>query len=225
MSEPKITIEVAPNNSAKEEYKFKVVVVGDSSVGKTNLIKRFINDTFNKDSKATVGVEFLSKTYLINQEVFKIEIWGTAGQDRYKAITSAYYRGAKGAMIVYDVTNQTSFDNVDKWTNEIKEKAARNINLMIVGNKTDLTDQIVVTSEMATEKAKALEIPVMETSALDSTNVKEAFYQLLREMYKSVKDMMKEYEQKQTGTPVEKDANGVTLDTKEEKKEKKGGCC
>ena len=78
---------------------------------------------------------------------------------------------------------------------------------------------------MATEKAKALEIPVMETSALDSTNVKEAFYQLLREMYKSVKDMMKEYEQKQTGTPVEKDANGVTLDTKEEKKEKKGGCC
>ena len=225
MSDPKITIEVAPNSNAKEEYKFKVVVVGDSSVGKTNLIKRFINDTFNKDSKATVGVEFLSKTYLINQEVFKIEIWDTAGQERYKAITSAYYKGAKGAMIVYDVTNQTSFDNVDKWTNEIKEKAARNINLMIVGNKTDLTDQIVVTSEMATEKAKALEIPVMETSALDSTNVKEAFYQLLREMYKSVKDMMKEYEQKQTGTPVEKDANAVTLDTKEEKKEKKGGCC
>ena len=128
-------------------------------------------------------------------------------------------------MIVYDVTNQTSFDNVDKWTNEIKEKAARNINLMIVGNKTDLTDQIVVTSEMATEKAKALEIPVMETSALDSTNVKEAFYQLLREMYKSVKDMMKEYEQKQAGTPVEQDSNGVALDTKEEKKEKKGGCC
>ena len=225
MSDPKITIEVAPNNSVKEEYKFKVVVVGDSGVGKTNLIKRFINDTFNKDSKATVGVEFLSKTYLINQEVFKIEIWDTAGQERYKSITAAYYKGAKGAMIVYDVTNQSSFDNVDKWANEIKEKAARNINLMIVGNKTDLTDKIAVTSEMATEKAKALEIPVMETSALDSTNVKEAFYQLLREMYKSVKDMMKEYEQKQAGTPIEKDSNGVTLDTKDEKKEKKGGCC
>ena len=177
MIEPKITIEVAPNSNVKEEYKFKVVVVGDSGVGKTNLIKRFINDTFNKDSKATVGVEFLSKTYLINQEVFKIEIWDTAGQERYKSITAAYYKGAKGAMIVYDVTNQTSFDNVDNWANEIKEKAARNINLMIVGNKTDLTDKIVVTSEVATEKAKALEIPIMETSALDSTNVKEAFYQ------------------------------------------------
>ena len=193
MKEPNITIEVAPNNNVKEEYKLKVVVVGDSGVGKTNLIKRFINDTFNKDSKATVGVEFLSKTYLINQEVFKIEIWDTAGQERYKSITAAYYKGAKGAMIVYDVTNQTSFDNVDTWANEIKEKAAKNINLMIVGNKTDLTDKIVVTSENATEKAKALEIPIMETSALDSTNVKEAFYQLLREMYKSVKDLMKEY--------------------------------
>ena len=225
MIEPKITIEVAPNSNVKEEYKFKVVVVGDSGVGKTNLIKRFINDTFNKDSKATVGVEFLSKTYLINQEVFKIEIGDTAGQERYKSITAAYYKGAKGAMIVYDVTNQTSFDNVDNWANEIKEKAARNINLMIVGNKTDLTDKIVVTSEVATEKAKALEIPIMETSALDSTNVKEAFYQLLREMYKSVKDLMKEYEQKQAGTPVEQDSNGVALDTKEEKKEKKGGCC
>ena len=225
MIEPKITIEVAPNSNVKEEYKFKVVVVGDSGVGKTNLIKRFINDTYNKDSKATVGVEFLSKTYLINQEVFKIEIWDTAGQERYKSITAAYYKGAKGAMIVYDVTNQTSFDNVDNWANEIKEKAARNINLMIVGNKTDLTDKIVVTSEVATEKAKALEIPIMETSALDSTNVKEAFYQLLREMYKSVKELMKEYEQKQAGTPVEQDSNGVALDTKEEKKEKKGGCC
>ena len=125
-------------------------------------------------------------------------------------------------MIVYDVTNQTSFDNVDKWANEIKEKAAKNINLMIVGNKTDLQDKIVITSEMATEKAKTLEIPVMETSALDSTNVKEAFYQLLREMYKSVKNLMKEYEEKQAS--VEKDEGGVQLETKNEKKEKKG-CC
>ena len=225
MKEPNITIEVAPNNNVKEEYKLKVVVVGDSGVGKTNLIKRFINDTFNKDSKATVGVEFLSKTYLINQEVFKIEIWDTAGQERYKSITAAYYKGAKGAMIVYDVTNQTSFDNVDTWANEIKEKAAKNINLMIVGNKTELTDKIVVTSENATEKAKALENPIMETSALDSTNVKEAFYQLLREMYISVKDLLKEYEQKEAGTPIEKESNGVALDTKEEKKDTKGGCC
>ena len=222
MSEPVITIEVAPNSNAKEEYKFKVVVVGDSGVGKTNLIKRFVNDTFSKDSKATVGVEFLSKTYLINQEIFKIEIWDTAGQERYKSITAAYYKGAKGAMIVYDVTNQTSFDNVDKWCNEIKEKASKNINLMIVGNKTDLTDQRVVTSDAALEKAKALEIPIMEASALDSSNVKEAFYQLLREMYKSIKQMMEAHEQKeaeQGATP-----EGVKLDTNE-KKEKSSGCC
>ena len=83
MAEEQIDIQVATNNNTKEEYKFKVVVVGDSGVGKTNLIRRFVHDTFSKDSKATVGVEFLSKTYLINNEVFKIEFWDTAGQERY----------------------------------------------------------------------------------------------------------------------------------------------
>lgn len=215
----------ANENADNYDVIYKIVLVGDSGVGKTNMMLRYLNKEFNKDSKATVGVEFGAKNTTIEGKIVKGQIWDTAGQERYKSITAAYYKGAKGAMIVYDVTNQTSFDNVDNWANEIKEKAARNINLMIVGNKTDLTDKIVVTSEVATEKAKALEIPIMETSALDSTNVKEAFYQLLREMYKSVKDLMKEYEQKQAGTPVEQDSNGVALDTKEEKKEKKGGCC
>ena len=151
---------------------FKIVLIGDSFVGKTTIMSKYLKNEFHEDSKATVGVEFGAKKFDIDGKAVKAQIWDTAGQERYKAITSAYYKGAKGAMIVYDVTNQTSFDNVDKWTNEIKEKAARNINLMIVGNKTDLTDQIVVTSEMATEKAKALEITVMETAALDTTNVK-----------------------------------------------------
>ena len=140
MTDEKIDIQIADNNNSKEEYKFKVVVVGDSGVGKTNLIKRFVTDTFAKDSKATVGVEFMSKTYIINKEIFKIEIWDTAGQERYKSITAAYYKGAKGAMIVYDVTNQNTFDNVNKWCQEIKDKASKNINLMMIGNKTDLKE-------------------------------------------------------------------------------------
>ena len=186
MSSENIEVKVIDEPGVKEEFKFKVVIVGDSGVGKTNLVKRFINDSFSKDSKATVGVEFMSKNYSINGKIFKIEIWDTAGQERYKSITAAYYKGAKGAMIVYDVTSKTTFDNVDKWHNEIKDKANKNINIMMIGNKTDLTDSIQVTSEMSESKATALEIPVMETSALDATNVKEAFYQLLREMYKSV---------------------------------------
>ena len=221
MTDEKIDIQIADNNNSKEEYKFKVVVVGDSGVGKTNLIKRFVTDTFAKDSKATVGVEFMSKTYIINKEIFKIEIWDTAGQERYKSITAAYYKGAKGAMIVYDVTNQNTFDNVNKWCQEIKDKASKNINLMMIGNKTDVKDKIVVNSEMSQERAMALGIPVMETSALDSTNVQEAFFQLLREMYKSIK--ANAVEKKDTKDGVGND--GVTLNTQTRIPDKKKSCC
>ena len=184
MTEEEITIEETESNNQKETYKFKVVVVGDSGVGKTNLIKRFVTNEFKSDSKATVGVEFLSKNFIINKEIFKIEIWDTAGQERYKSITTAYYKGAKGAMIVYDVTNQSSFDNVDKWYNEIKDKASKNINLIMIGNKNDLVDKKIINSESSTEKAQSFGIAIMETSALNASNVKEAFHLLIKEIYK-----------------------------------------
>lgn len=171
-------------SSSLDEYKFKVVIVGDSGVGKTNLIHRFITNTFQIDSKATVGVEFMSKSFLINNTVFKIEVWDTAGQERYKAITSAYYKGANGALVVYDMTREETFQNVDKWIAELKEKGSSNICLMLIGNKADLKDQIEITSEEALNKAKMLEVPILETSALSAVNVKEAFYMLLKEMYK-----------------------------------------
>ena len=219
MTEEEITIEETESGNQKESYKFKVVVVGDSGVGKTNLIKRFVSNEFKSDSKATVGVEFLSKNFIINGEIFKIEIWDTAGQERYKSITTAYYKGAKGAMIVYDVTNQTSFDNVDKWYNEIKDKAAKNINLIMIGNKNDLVDKKIINSDSSTEKAKSFGIAIMETSALDASNVKEAFYLILQEMYKSVKSMINNTEKKDN---VE--GSGVQLNT-DEKKKKKKKCC
>ena len=216
-----ITITAAETNSQKETYKFKLVVVGDSGVGKTNLIKRFINNEFKSDSKATVGVEFLSKNFIINKEIFKIEIWDTAGQERYKSITTAYYKGAKGAMIIYDVTNQSSFDNVDKWFNEIKDKAAKNTNLIIIGNKTDLTDKKVINSETLIEKGKNFDVPVMETSALDSSNVQEAFFVILKEMYKSVKSLMQENEKNENIN-----GKGLQLDVgNNEVKGKKKKCC
>ena len=217
--EEQIKIEETESGNQKETYKFKVVVVGDSGVGKTNLIKRFVSNEFKSDSKATVGVEFLSKNFIINGEIFKIEIWDTAGQERYKSITTAYYKGAKGAMIVYDVTNQTSFDNVDKWYNEIKDKAAKNINLIMIGNKNDLVDMKIINSDSASEKAKSFGIAIMETSALDSSNVKEAFYLILQEMYKSVKSMINNAEKKDNVQ-----GSGVQLNT-EEKNKKKKRCC
>jgi small GTP-binding protein len=218
MSE-EIKIDEVASNDVKEDYKLKVVVVGDSGVGKTNLIKRFVSNTFNQNSKATVGVEFLSKSYQINDKVFKIEMWDTAGQERYKSITAAYYKGAKGALIVYDTTQKTSFENIDKWMVEIKDKASKDMKLMIVGNKTDLKDERQVTIEEASEKAKELEAPIMETSALDGSNVKDAFYDLLKEMYKEISKKLVAIE-----TQNETEKNGVQLETGAEE-EKKKGCC
>ena len=217
MSSSDIKIEEITEGNVKDDFKLKIVVVGDSGVGKTNLIRRFIQDDFQSNSKATVGVEFFSKSFKINDNVFKIEIWDTAGQERYKSITAAYYKGAKGGLVVYDVTSKTSFDNVDNWVSEIKEKASTDMKTMMIGNKIDLKDERQVSTEEALEKAKLLELPLMEASALDSTNVKQAFYDLLKEMYKEVKKTIDVVEQ------AEKQNEGVQLDTNQP--DEKKGCC
>ena len=217
MSSNDIKIEEITDGNVKDDFKLKIVVVGDSGVGKTNLIRRFIQDDFQSNSKATVGVEFFSKSFKINDNVFKIEIWDTAGQERYKSITAAYYKGAKGGLVVYDVTSKTSFDNVDNWVSEIKEKASTDMKTMMIGNKIDLKDERTVSTEEAMEKAKLLELPLMEASALDSTNVKQAFYDLLKEMYKEVKKTIDVVEQ------AEKQNEGVQLDTNQS--DEKKGCC
>ena len=218
MSEDDIKIEDVNSGDIKEDYKLKVVVVGDSGVGKTNLIKRFVSNTYNPNTKATVGVEFISKSYKINDQVFKIEIWDTAGQERYKSITAAYYKGAKGALIVYDITQKDSFENINKWMSEVRDKSSKDLKIMIVGNKTDLENERQVSTEEALEKAKELGSPVMEASALDGSNVKDAFYDLLKEMYKEIKKKLDIVENQNTGGK-----DGVQLNTNEEKEKK--GCC
>ena len=218
MSQDDIVIEEVKSNDVKEDYKLKVVVVGDSGVGKTNLIKRFITNTFSENSKATVGVEFISKSYKINNQVFKIEIWDTAGQERYKSITAAYYKGAKGALIVYDTTQKTSYENINKWMVEIKDKASKDMKLMIIGNKTDLKDSRQVETNEALQKAKDLEAPLMETSAKDGSNVREAFYDLLKEMYREIRKKIEVVESQTKGGN-----DGIQLETNE--KPEKKGCC
>ena len=218
MEKENIQIEEVSSGDVREDYKLKVVIVGDSGVGKSNLIKRFTVNEFLPNSIATVGVEFLSKSYKINDKIFKIEMWDTAGQERYKSITSAYYKGAKGALLVYDVTSAQSFENIDKWYNEIKEKTNKDIKLILIGNKIDLKESKVVDTDNALVKAKTWGIPLMETSAKSAQNVKEAFHDLLKEMYLEMNKNLQNAENKNL-----ENNNGLQLDTNE-KKEKKG-CC
>ena len=221
MKEENIVVEeVSPKDYKKEDYKIKLIILGDSGVGKTNLITRFASDKFNKNSKATIGVEFIYKTLKINNEIFKIEIWDTAGQERYKSITSAYYKGAKGAIIVYDITSEQSFKNIEIWMHEVKGKALNNLQIMIIGNKTDLYKERKISMEQGIEKAKTLNLHLFEASALDKTNVKEAFNCLLKEIYLDVKNISRNNENNYEAENFGK--NGIEINTSN-KKEKK--CC
>ena len=120
------------------DFLFKVVLIGDSGVGKSNLLSRFTKNEFNLESKTTIGVEFATKTIETEGKIIKAQIWDTAGQERYRAITSAYYRGAVGALLVFDITKDQTFKNIDRWLQELKDHADQNIVIMLVGNKTDL---------------------------------------------------------------------------------------
>ena len=188
MSYEKLTIEeLSPGDYETEDYKIKIIVVGDSGVGKTNLINRFASDKFDTNSKSTIGVEFVYKALKINKEIIKVEVWDTAGQERYRAITSSYYKGAKGAIIVYDITNEDSFKNVESWMNEVMKKGQKGMELLLIGNKKDLVNDRLVSEEKGIEKAKELNMHLFEASALEKTNVNEAFNYLMREIYLGMK--------------------------------------
>ena len=114
---------------------FKLVLIGDSGVGKTNILSRYIKNEFSIATKSTVGVEFGSKIIKKEDKTIKLQIWDTAGQERYKSITKSYYKGAKGAFIVYDITNEDSFNNVESWMNEVTKKGKTDMQFLLVGNK------------------------------------------------------------------------------------------
>ncbi|KAG8056263.1 hypothetical protein GUJ93_ZPchr0002g24551 [Zizania palustris] len=170
----------------KIDYVFKVVLIGDSAVGKSQLLARFARNEFNLDSKATIGVEFQTRTLQIDARTVKAQIWDTAGQERYRAVTSAYYRGAVGAMLVYDITKRQSFDHVARWLQELRGHADKNIVIMLIGNKSDLGTLRVVSIEDAKEFAERESLFFMETSALESTNVENAFMTVLTDIYRVV---------------------------------------
>ncbi|CAL9214316.1 Small GTPase [Arabidopsis thaliana x Arabidopsis arenosa] len=168
------------------DYLFKVVLIGDSGVGKSNLLSRFTRNEFCLESKSTIGVEFATRTLQVEGRTVKAQIWDTAGQERYRAITSAYYRGALGALLVYDVTKPTTFENVSRWLKELRDHADSNIVIMLIGNKTDLKHLRAVATEDAQSYAEKEGLSFIETSALEALNVEKAFQTILSEIYRII---------------------------------------
>ncbi|TMX05494.1 hypothetical protein EJD97_017334 [Solanum chilense] len=170
----------------EQEYLFKIVVIGDSAVGKSNLLSRFARDEFDHNSKATIGVEFQTQVVEVDGKEIKAQVWDTAGQERFRAVTSAYYRGAVGALIVYDISRSTTFENIKRWLDELNTHCDTTVARMLVGNKCDLENIRDVSVEDGKNLAEEEGLFFIETSALDSTNVKTAFEIVIREIYKNV---------------------------------------
>ncbi|KAM8768003.1 ras-related protein ORAB-1-like [Acanthopagrus schlegelii] len=166
------------------DYLFKLLLIGDSGVGKSCLLLRFADDTYTESYISTIGVDFKIRTIDMDGKTVKLQIWDTAGQERFRTITSSYYRGAHGIIIVYDVTEQESFNNVKQWLDEIDRYACENVSRLLVGNKSDLVSKKVVDAATAQELASSLKVSFLETSARSSDNVERAFLTMASEIHK-----------------------------------------
>ena len=168
-----------------EEYEMmvKVILIGDSGVGKTNIMSKFLKNQFMEESKATIGVEFGSKLFNHEGHKIKAQIWDTAGQEKYKAITGAYYKGSKGALVVYDITQKKTFENIEKWVNDLKAAGDPKITIILIGNKNDLDDKRQVSKDQGEEKARSFGCAFLETSAYSGDNIDKAFNLMVKEIY------------------------------------------
>ncbi|XP_028314831.1 ras-related protein Rab-41 isoform X3 [Gouania willdenowi] len=155
--------------------KFKLVFLGEQSVGKTSLITRFMYDSFDNTYQATIGIDFLSKTMYLEDRTIRLQLWDTAGQERFRSLIPSYIRDSAAAVVVYDIANLNSFQQTSKWIDDVRTERGSDVIIMLVGNKTDLADKRQVSVEAAERKARELNVMYIETSAKAGYNVKQLF--------------------------------------------------
>jgi len=164
-----------PNYTVNPLAKYKLVFLGDQSVGKTSIITRFMYDTFDSTYQATIGIDFLSKTMYLEDRTVRLQLWDTAGQERFRSLIPSYIRDSSVAVVVYDITNRTSFLNTAKWIDDVRTERGTDVVMMLVGNKTDLADKRQVSVEEGEARAKDHDIMFIETSAKAGFNIKALF--------------------------------------------------
>jgi len=165
------------------DHIFKVLIIGNSSVGKSNILLRYTDNIFNESFLPTIGVDFKIKNITVNNQKIKLNIWDTAGQERFKTITSTYYKGSHGIILVYDITDRESFDNINNWVSEVKKNAGSNVVMLLVGNKSDLEVDRVVSTKEGQDFANMLGVSFLETSAKSDSNIKETFNILAKHIH------------------------------------------
>jgi Ras-related protein Rab-8A len=205
----------------RQDYDFliKLLLIGDSGVGKSCLLLRFSEDSFTPSFITTIGIDFKIKKIFLDNKWVKLQIWDTAGQERFRTITSAYYRGAMGILLVYDVTDEASFNNIRNWMRNIEQHASDNVNKILIGNKRDMADE---SRAVPYSKGQALAdeygIRFFETSAKDNVNVEEVFTSI-------AKDVMQRLQREQADQQAASTASPLKLTSNLDKTRKKKGCC
>lgn len=209
------------NVPEKFDYLFKIVLVGDSGVGKTNLLSQLTRQEFSTSSPPTIGVEFATISFKIGHHVVKAQIWDTAGQERYRAITSAYYRGTYGALVVYDITRRATLSqSVNHWLMQLRQHSRKNTTIILVGNKKDLEQQREVSVEEGKRLAEQNGFALFETSALSGENVRKVFFELVKDIYE--KNKLADAVNSKSSLEIEKEK---TKPVRKPKAKKSSGCC
>ena len=204
------------SNNQEYDYLFKLLLIGNSSVGKSSLLVRFVDDIWEENFVPTIGVDFKLKTLEIDGKKVKLQIWDTAGQERFKNITASYYRGGNGVLVVYDITDRDSFNNLNSWLIEIEKNANKNVFKLLIGNKNDLESERKVTTEEGKEFADSNGMKFIETSAKTADKVYEAFELLTKEIIKNNLNKDKVMTNKGTERKIELN-KGADLNKKKEK--------
>eukprot|EP01098_Paradermamoeba_levis_P008680 TRINITY_DN3591_c0_g1_i1.p2 TRINITY_DN3591_c0_g1~~TRINITY_DN3591_c0_g1_i1.p2 ORF type:complete len:230 (-),score=64.41 TRINITY_DN3591_c0_g1_i1:47-736(-) len=220
------------------DFIFKVVIIGDSGVGKSNLITRMAKNTFTDTIRPTIGVEFFWKDFMIGDEMVKVVVWDTAGQEKFRAISSCYFRSAVAAGIVYDITKKESFESVERWLDDLRNYSSPSIIIILIGNKTDEESERVISKAEGENLAKKHKLLFMETSAKNGSNVEKAFEILVTEVletYNKLAEIVDEEVGNDSPNPISRNTNTTqntvvvvpnnTQNANVSQNQRGGGCC
>ena len=214
------------SSDQKYNYLLKYITIGSPNVGKSQIVQRFIKNNFNPKYEVTIGVEFGEKNIEIEDKILRIQIWDTCGQEQFKSITRAYYKNCVCAIIVYDITSRDSFNEVKNWIDDCINYSPKTVLMALIGNKCDLKDNRIISTEEGQELADKYGILFYETSALDGTNIKEIFKETGEQIYKNIKEGYYNLDDLECGiksSSIDIDSSSVKIHKGKGKNKKK--CC